>query len=670
MADRLGASVAETRGRSSSFLVLTLFAAILIAGLFAYDDYGIPYDAEIERTTTLVNLKYILSAVAPDYPLPPVLAAQPELTDWVDRYYGVAIQLPTAIFEWIFGFRFISPTVYKIRNLWIFLQFFIGLIFFFRLLKLRFGSDRAAAVGVLLLWLSPRIFADSFYNIKDLPFLSWILIAVYFLFKWLENDSRVELILFAVTAAVVTNIRVIGGLLVLIWIGVILERWFRREISFRRAVADGALFFGVYALVWIAITPLAWRRPIAVMIDTVRTFSDYPHISDELYFGKLTLNSKLPWHYLPVWIGITSPVLVLPGFFAGGFRFLRNLGFARRLDVRRDGVALILALLPIGLAIGLGSTLYNGWRHFYFVYPWTVYFAVLWLDQLFHSSRIIVRVSAWALLSVSLISLGVWIIRFHPYQMVYFNALIPKNERKNFEKDYWCVACRDALSTIVDSDANLRIVISSNSVYLIPSLSAFPNSDRERIYPADWSDDYSEKDYIFVSYSGRMADGFDFPSFELENQFIVDDLPLYGIYRRVMNRRIPNERFSVTLTHESKVEGLSVLNDWDRGTSWTYDESERRDKAVLTIEFSEPAAVDGITLQTVIQRNGLPDEVLISTSVDGETFDPVELTDSSYSEFFFEPVEARFLRIEGAELGTRWNINEIQVWDASEAAVR
>ena len=38
------------------------------------------------------------------------------------------------------------------------------------------------------------------------------------------------------------------------------------------------------------------------------------------------------------------------------------------------------------------------------------------------------------------------------------------------------------------------------------------------------------------------------------------------------------------------------------------------------------------------------------------------LTDTSYAEFFFRSVEARYVRIEGAEAGTDWRLSEVQLW--------
>ena len=184
-------------GLARRVLPCLMFLLILAVGLIVYDDYGIPYDDVQERRTTLVNLKYILRSAAPSLSLPAELESAQDLLQWDDRYYGVAAQLPTAIVEYIFGFSFSWRRIFMLRHFWTFLQFFTALIFFFLILRRRFRSTFLAMAGVLCLWLSPRIFADAFYNIKDIPFLSWVIIASYFMFLRIENSSKSALALFA-----------------------------------------------------------------------------------------------------------------------------------------------------------------------------------------------------------------------------------------------------------------------------------------------------------------------------------------------------------------------------------------------------------------------------------------------------------------------------------------
>lgn len=431
-----------------TIVIVFVFAGILLIGLVIYDDYGIAYDETIERTTTFVNLKYILETIHPQIRLPEVFDEIPDLAEWKDRYYGVAVQLPAAMIEWMTGFKFSQFTICRIRHLWIFLQFYAALIFFFLLLRRRFASVRTAIIGVLLLWLSPRIFSDAFYNIKDLPFLSWIVISLYFMFRWLENRLRRYLILFSIVSAVAINIRIVGGMLIAVAVGILISQLLRKEKLPKTVVAEALTIFFVSAAVWILITPLAWKNPILVLGDTLRTFSSYPHYTRELYFGKRYLNTQLPWHYLPVWIGITTPVLVIFSFLAcllwetGTFvwRFFngdkpRNIA-GSTIQKSFDRGILALIFIPILFTILFHSPIYNGWRHFYFAYPWIVYFAVDWIDRLSKSRFSFVRAAIFSLVGMSLIYNASWIIRVHPYQFIYFNEVFPRNIRTGFEKDY------------------------------------------------------------------------------------------------------------------------------------------------------------------------------------------------------------------------------------------
>ena len=74
-----------------TIVIVFVFAGILLIGLVIYDDYGIAYDETIERTTTFVNLKYILETIHPQIRLPEVFDEIPDLAEWKDRYYGVAV---------------------------------------------------------------------------------------------------------------------------------------------------------------------------------------------------------------------------------------------------------------------------------------------------------------------------------------------------------------------------------------------------------------------------------------------------------------------------------------------------------------------------------------------------------------------------------------------------
>ena len=198
------------------------------------------------------------------------------------------------------------------------------------------------------------------------------------------------------------------------------------------------------------ITPYASHSPLQVLFETIRRFSAFPIRSMELYRGELIASDQLPWHYLPVWIAISMPTVTLIGCLGGAALFLAGVQWRCKAKnewrwVCADGAVLIWGVVPISLAVLLGSTLYDGWRHFYFIVPTLVYFTVFSLDRIRLSRFVTVRGTAYILLAISTIYQGIWILRNHPYEMVYFNELVPLETRMSFEKDYWALTGTDAV---------------------------------------------------------------------------------------------------------------------------------------------------------------------------------------------------------------------------------
>jgi len=84
-------------------------------------------------------------------------------------------------------------------------------------------------------------------------------------------------------------------------------------------------------------------------------------------------SSELPWHYIPVWIAITTPSAHLALFVIAYRRHPLAPGDAAwscgrvtrscRTLFPRPGLPAIAAV------IALHSVLYGGWLHLYFIYP-------------------------------------------------------------------------------------------------------------------------------------------------------------------------------------------------------------------------------------------------------------------------------------------------------------
>ena len=99
---------------------------------------------------------------------------------------------------------------------------------------------------------------------------------------------------------------------------------------------------------------------------------------DVLLFGSYYTAKELPWFYIPAWFVITVPViysvLFLVAFLTDGLSLIYksvklDLGWMRNRENRLVALSLSFFLLPILVVISKGSTLYDGWRHLFFIYP-------------------------------------------------------------------------------------------------------------------------------------------------------------------------------------------------------------------------------------------------------------------------------------------------------------
>ena len=166
-------------------LLSIFFLTYFVLGLFIYKDYGITTDEEFQRYSGFYWLNYILSfspfeglQLLVDRKLSSIGGfTLPNPEDY--PFYGVIFDLPLALIETILKIE--DPRQYfLLRHKLNFIIFFISSIYFYKIAENRFKNKSAIFFGVLIYIGSPRIFGDSFFNNKDIIFLSLITISLYY----------------------------------------------------------------------------------------------------------------------------------------------------------------------------------------------------------------------------------------------------------------------------------------------------------------------------------------------------------------------------------------------------------------------------------------------------------------------------------------------------------
>ncbi|MDV7394606.1 hypothetical protein RZS08_24700, partial [Arthrospira platensis SPKY1] len=115
-------------------------------------------------------------------------------------------------------------------------------------------------------------------------------------------------------------------------------------------------------------------------------------------------------------------------------------------------ILLSMVLGPALLVILKGSVLYDDWRQLYFLYPPLAAVALSGVERL--QARDKWRTWVRVLVGLQLIVGMVQLVRFHPVQHVYFNALAGTSREYRFDQDYWGLAYKQAFEELARRDTS------------------------------------------------------------------------------------------------------------------------------------------------------------------------------------------------------------------------
>jgi hypothetical protein len=496
----------------------------------------------------MVNLKYAAHQLAPIWAAQEsAFAATPDLHVFVDRDHGPVMDMATAVVGRVLAHGDTAACYYW-RHLCLFLTFVLGVWALYQIGLIRFGDWRWALLASGLLVISPRLFADAFYNSSDMGLLAVFTLGIYTLLRFLRSPSWHTAVLHGIVTAVATDIRVMG-LLLIVFTGIMVMM----ELSASTAenaprrwhlVQAGLLYLITAAAFTVLLWPYLWEAPLDNLMYAFRRMSRFPWRGSNVYFGQLVLGTQIPWHYGPVWIIITTPIpyllAALLGIVHWGWQIVRSrftslYAFAERIDLLFIG----WLIGPPLLVILLQSVIYNGWRHLYFIYPALLLLAVRGLQVLvtFYSEAH----GKWRLVvGVALLALGLetgrtlWrMVRMHPYQQVYFSFLPTATAERLFERDYWGLSYRQGLQWLLSHDARARITFTTTAATLLHNnMLLLPPAQQSRLH---YREPNEPADYFITSYRLHPQPYPDSVGREVYRIY-ADGITILSIYQRDIKR--------------------------------------------------------------------------------------------------------------------------------------
>ncbi len=392
----------------------------------------------------------------------------------------------------------------------VYLTFALSLFFFLYLLQNIGLRQIGIACGLICLALHPRIFNHAFHNQYDIGFLAFCIITTVCSFNFIDRPNAKNAIIAGVITGMATDIRIVGIMFFAMTVGLVIGRTYYKKTprDHRYLLLYGICTFASIYTFW----PILWLDPFTNFFWALKQSSNIRWSGYTLFLGEYIRGYDVPWFYNPLWIAITTPLpallLVILALAEGARSFaakFRDYFFA-------NYKALWLfawILLPTIPPMLMGTTLFDCWRHHFFIYP-----ALIALGLLFFKNRIVpqfrrdgsaAKIAAIAALVLLGLTHIIPVVTRHPFQALYFNDLpsvlnTPKNAvGQSFDVDYWGLSFRRGLETVAKDSGERNITV--NVQLLRPAelnLFLLNPKDRKRITLTDKIED--PFDYFIGNY--------------------------------------------------------------------------------------------------------------------------------------------------------------------------
>ena len=459
--------------RNQRWIVIVLFILMAVFGLLVTPDYGMPWDELTEIRTLGTNVReYAGLILGPDQkPAQSSTGLEfPDVACNVDIDHGQSVYYlfsPALFLQYGDGG---ARTLMLFWHSYTFLVFMAGVVAIYLLSSYLSKDWRYGVAASLFFYLSPRFFAESHYNNKDIMAMIMILYCLLFAIRLIEKKTVASALLFALFGALATNMRITGlaffglcGVLYLVTLFV------RREWSVK-AVLLSVLSLTGFVAFYFSLTPGLWNDPakfIQYVYARSSNFSDWPGYV--FYMGHA--QRPVPWHYIPVMIAITTPLLLLALMIVGNvtalvspFRTKAKELFAG--EQKYYVMMLVFVWVFLGFAMITRPILYDSWRHFYFLYGILVLLAVYGLKSIIDQLKGKWKWAAVGAVGAQFLAMLVMVILSHPFQFVYYNVLAGGNPGAKFDLDYWNVSQAKTLIQLIDTvDSNEQISVTAADWY-------------------------------------------------------------------------------------------------------------------------------------------------------------------------------------------------------------
>jgi hypothetical protein len=440
-------SVPASRFDPYDLATFVLLAGLTITALLTVRDYGISNDEEVQHRYGELVIAYYVSGFT-----------NLALLKYDNLYlYGGLFDVLAILIS-----RALPFDPYDVRHILCAFTGIGGIAATWASARLIAGP-RAGLIAALVLAVTGVWYGGMFNHTKDITFGAALIGGTYALLRAARDLPRPrmrDVLLFGLMLGCALGLRAMGVLLVGYLGIVVLMKLFDGSLTTGR---DRRAFIGRCVLVYSPALLLGYLIMLAFwpyaqmgLFNPVRAlfaFANFNYEIRDLFAGKMYLMSEMPRWYLPVYLAIKLPLLML-----GGSVLALAWTFAPRWLPQQPsswtrweiGFVAFVVLFPVLLQVILHSPIFSGMRHFLFVVPplavlagvgWHI--AILKLDAWLKPAAAV----AVAILAALLLWNASVLLRLHPHQYLYYNALVGglKGANGRYATDYWVNSMPEAV---------------------------------------------------------------------------------------------------------------------------------------------------------------------------------------------------------------------------------
>lgn len=435
----------ERKQFSIKAIFLLLFwlalAAIYVFGSLAALKTSYVWDTDTEQNTLEINIKAVNGLLHGDRK--PYQA----LLDYQDKFYGIGFHAPAYPVQKLLDkpvARLLKVPEYdaflRIKQWLTFNLFFASAILILWLSRRLVSDEGFSRLSALCYLLWPYLLGHSLLNVKDVPFLfGWLLCScLSYLamerYRQGQDIGRYFIGILAVCTGWLISVRIAG---ILIFLQYAITFFVARRLSTGQQGNVSMLkrfhlpLFFISLIVFVILAyPILWLNPLnvfwAIFYMSKHPMGIFGYTT--LTFGVPMPAGNLPLIYIPAWLTVKLPIIVILGYLALPMTFAR-IGKDETSRLFFRVMFYTSVMVPVLLSL-LGVVLYNELRQLLFLMPLYFLVGVISLYSLSH------RLSM-TLLAASICIFLIDNFMAFPYQYVWFNEIARQFKvERYFETDY------------------------------------------------------------------------------------------------------------------------------------------------------------------------------------------------------------------------------------------